>query len=157
MKKALGLAAAGLLTLSLTACSDGGGSSDSGGDYCTTLKDSQTDFAQLDPTALDEQKFNDLSDRVSELEDQAPSSVADDWGTVGDQLDKFKSLLDEAGIGLDDLQSLQQNKVPEGVDPAKLQAMIPKMQEFASDPSLEEAQQAIKDNAKTECDITLGG
>lgn len=155
MKRTLGLASAALLVVSLTACSDDDGGGDSSGDYCETLKNSQSKFADLDPTALDDQQFDDIVERVGELEDQAPSEVADDWATVGDQLDEFKSLLDDAGIGLDDLQGLQGGQVPEGVDVAKLQSLVPKMQEFADDEGFADAQKAIEDSAKADCDVTL--
>lgn len=155
MKKTLGLVAAVLMTVTLTACSDGGGESSSA-DYCDTLKESQTQFSDLDVSTLSEEEFSDLQDRFGTLEEQAPAEVADDWATVGDQLDEFKSLLDEAGLGLDDIATLQEGKLPEGADPAKIQELAPKMQEFTSDPSLENAKDAIKANAKSECDITLG-
>ncbi len=155
MRKTLGLTSAVLMAVSLTACSDSGGS----GDYCDTLKDSQTQFADLNFVTLSDDEFNDLRDRVGTLEDQAPSDVSNDWGTLGDKLDKldeFKTLLDDAGIGPGDIESLQQGNLPEGADLAKLQELAPKLQEFVTDPSLTEAQQAIKENAKSECDITLG-
>ena len=150
MKKTLGLTSAVLMAVSLTACSD---SSD---EYCDTLKESQTQFSDLDFASLSDEGFTDLQDQVGTLADQAPSEVSDDWEALGDKLDEFKTLLDEAGIGLGDLETLQQGTVPEGVDPAKLQELAPKLQEFAVDPRLEEAQQAIRDNAKSECEITLG-
>ncbi len=153
MKKTLGLMSAVLMAVSLASCSDSSGSS---GDYCDTLKDSQTQFADLNFSTLSDDEFNDLLDRVGTLEDQAPSDVSDDWGTLGDKLDEFKALLDDAGIGLGDIESLQQGNLPEGADLAKLQELAPKLQEFVTDPSLTEAQQAIKENAKSECDITLG-
>lgn len=153
MKKTLGLMSAALMAVSLASCSDSSGSS---GDYCDTLKDSQTQFADLNFSTLSDAEFNDLLDRVGTLEDQAPSDVSDDWGTLGNKLDEFKTLLDDAGIGLGDIESLQQGNLPEGADLAKLQELAPKLQEFVTDPSLEEAQQAIKENAKSECDITLG-
>jgi hypothetical protein len=150
MKKTLGLMSAVLMAVSLASCSD------SSGDYCDTLKDSQTQFADLNFSTLSDDEFNDLRDRVGTLEDQAPSDVSDDWGTLGDKLDGFKTLLDDAGIGLGDIESLQQGNLPKGADLAKLQELAPKLQEFVTDPSLTEAQQAIKENAKSECDITLG-
>ncbi len=152
MKKTLGLMSAVLMAVSLASCSDSGGS----GDYCDTLKDSQTQFSDLNIATLSDAEFTDLRDRVGTLEDQAPSDVSDDWGTLGGKLDEFKTLLDDAGIGLGDIESLRQGNLPEGADPAKLQELAPKMQEFVTDPSLAEAQQAIKENAKSECNITLG-
>ncbi len=155
MKKALGLASAVLMTITLSACSDSGGDS-SGADYCDTLKESQTQFSDLDLTRLNEEEFSELGARFDTLEEQAPTEVADDWATVGDRLDEFKGLLDEAGIGLADLATLQQGKLPEGADAAKIQELVPKLQEFTSDPSLDNAKAAIRENAKSECNITLG-
>ncbi len=155
MKKTFGLASAVLMTVMLSACSDGGGESSSA-DYCDTLKDSQSQFSDLDLTRLSEAEFSELGDRFDTLEEQAPTEVADDWATVGDKLDEFKGLLDEAGLRLEDIATLQQGKLPEGADPAKLEELAPKMQEFTSDPSLDNAKDAIRENAKSECDITLG-
>jgi hypothetical protein len=154
MKKAIGTACAVLMWISLTACSDSGGS-ESGGDYCDTLKSSQSELTDLDPTAFTEDKFSALQDKLDQLEDEAPSEVQDDWGTAGEQIEKFRSLLDEAGIDFDDIQTLKQNQMPEGVDMAKLQALIPKLQQFSQDPSLDNALEAIRKNAKSECNITL--
>jgi hypothetical protein len=156
MKKTTGTFCAALLWISLAACSDSGGS-ESGGDYCETLKSSQSVFAGLDPTTLTEEKFSALQDKIKQLEDAAPSEVRDDWGTAGEQIDKFKGLLDEASLDFDDIQTLKQNKMPEGVDMAKLQALIPKLQQFLQDPSLDNAAGAIRKNAKSECNITLDG
>lgn len=153
MKKSLGLATAVLLAASMTACSSG---SNSGGDYCSTLKTSQSEFTSMDFTSLNESQFSALRDKISTLQDQAPSDVSDDWGVIGDKLDAFKSALDEAGVSFDDIKTLQQNKLPQGVDPAKLQAMGTKIQQLVSDPKLSTAQTVIKDNAKKDCHITLG-
>lgn len=150
MKKTLGLTSAVLMAVSLTACSD---SSD---EYCDTLKESQTQFSDLNFSSLSDDEFTDLRDQVGTLADQAPSEVSDDWEALGGKLDEFKTLLDDAGIGLGDIEALQQGTLPDGADPAKLEALAPKMQAFADDPTLDEAQQAIKDNAKSECEITLG-
>lgn len=150
MKKALGLTSAVLMAVSLTSCSD------SSEDYCDTLKDSQAQFADLNFATLTDAEFSDLRDQVGTLEDQAPSDVSDDWGTLGGKIDEFKSLLDEAGIGLADIKTLQQGTLPEGADLDKVTELGPKLEAFTTDPSLTEAQQAIKDNAKSECDITLG-
>ncbi len=154
MKKTFGLASAVLLAASVTACSS---SSDSSGDYCDTLKSSQTEFGSMDFTSLDETQFNDLRDKIGTLGDQAPSDVSDDWGVIGSKLDDFKGILDEAGISFDDIKSLQANQLPDGVDQAKLQAMGTQIQELVSDTKLSDAQKAISDSAKADCDITLDG
>ncbi len=125
-------------------------------DYCKTLKQSQAQFDDLDISTLDEAQFKQLTDRFDLLEEQAPAKVADDWATIGDQLDDFKNLLDQAGIGLDDLKTLQKGKLPKGVDPAKIQALAPKMQELAENSGLEDAKQVIEENAESECNISLG-
>lgn len=150
MKQTLGLASAVLMAVSLTACSS---SSD---DYCQTLKDSQTQFSNLNFTSLSEDQFTELRGKVGALEAQAPSNVQDDWAVVGDKLDQFKGLLEDAGIGLDDIATLQQGKLPPGVDPNALKAVVPKIQALLQDSSLTDAKQAIQANAKSECNITLG-
>ncbi len=125
-------------------------------DYCQTLKRSQAQFDDLDIGTLNEAQFKQLTDRFDLLEKQAPAEVADDWATFGDQLDDFKNLLDEAGIDLDDLKTLQKGKLPKGVDPAKIQALAPKLQKLAENSGLEDAKEVIEENAQSECNISLG-
>lgn len=125
-------------------------------EYCETLKDSRAEFSDLDITTLNEKEFNKLITRFDTLEQQAPAEVADDWATVGGQLDEFNRLLAQAGIGLDDIKTLQKGKLPKGADLAKIQKLGPKLQKLIQDGGLEDAKQAIQDNAETECDLTLG-
>lgn len=152
MKKTLALAAGVLLTVSLAAC--GGSGSSSSGDYCDLLKDAKSDVDTSDFTTLTDAKFNDLVDQIHAVEESAPSDVQDDWKTFGDVLDQFQSILSDAGISFDDLSSLQSGQLPDGVDMAKLQEAMKKLQSLDTD-SLTEAQQNIADNAKSECDITI--
>ncbi len=158
MKKTLSVAAVVLMTAVLGACGDDDKSSDGGGggdDYCSALEDTKAEFETLDITALDDTKFDTLQSEIDNLRDSAPDEVSDDWATLGDGFDEFKSLLEEAGISFDDLQGMQAGEVPEGVDMEKLQELGTKMQSFSEDSGLEEATSNIEDHAKSECDITL--
>jgi hypothetical protein len=153
MTKTLGcVLAATLLAASATACSS---SSDSSADYCGTLKASQSQFKNTSFAALTEDQFDQLRDKVRTLQDAAPSSIQDDWGVLGDKLDAFKGLLDDAGIKLDDLKSMQQGQIPPGIDAAKLQALAPKLQQLMGGSDLQDATSAIQKNAKSDCNITL--
>ncbi len=156
MQKTLSIAAVVLMAASLGACSnDSNGSSDNSDDYCSTLEDTKADIDNLDFTALTDEKFSDLQSRISDLEDAAPSEVEADWKTLGDGIDGFKKLLDDAGISFDDLQTLQSGEVPDGLDVQALQELGPKMQEIVSDNDIEAATQSIQDHAESECDLTL--
>jgi hypothetical protein len=162
MKKTFCVAAIMVMTAALGACgSDNKDSSDAssggggGGDYCSTLQDTKAEFENLDFTALNEEKFDALQSKIDALQSAAPDEVKDDWGTLGDAFDQFKSLLDDAGISLDDLESMQSGGVPSGVDLKKLQQLGTKLQAFSADSGLEDASKNIEDHAKSECNISL--
>jgi hypothetical protein len=152
--KPISLLAAAVLALTLTACSSGDGGSSSSSGYCDQLKAAKSSVDDTNLTNLTDDKFQQLVDDVHALESSAPSSVQDDWQTFGDFIDQFQSILKDAGLSFDDLSALQNGQVPDGVSLAKLQAAGQQLQQLDST-KLAAAQQAIADNAKSECNIDL--
>jgi hypothetical protein len=151
------LVGAAVLTIAgsvLTAC--GGGGSDAAGtsgDYCSELKTDAAFFNGLDGSDLT--KIDEIFSRMHTLADQAPDDVADDWQTLDDAFSTIEDALKEAGLKASDLAALQSGQVPEGVDPSKLTALLPKLQALSSE-DVNAAAQRIATNAKDKCDIDLG-
>jgi hypothetical protein len=158
-RNVIALAAAVVLGAGLTAC---GGSSDSGdsgesssGSYCDLLQSAKDQVDQTsDLTALTDDNFNSLVDQIHEVEAAAPDDIAADWKTIVDELEEFESILADAGVSFDDLQSIEAGTIPEGVDMQKLQESLTKLQTLDTT-EVTAAQQRISDHAKSECDITL--
>lgn len=166
MKKALALASIALLATSLTACG-GGGDGDSGGgagatttsssaDYCALLESAKDEFTSSDLSAMTQDTLDALPGRIDDIEAAAPDDVKQAWATTGDMLEGFRTILSDAGISLDDLDAIRAGEVPEGVDLTKLQELPQKLTELTSGDDLKQAQQAIQDSAKSECDIDMG-
>jgi hypothetical protein len=147
------LAVAGSL---LTACGGDGGGSGASGDYCSELKDDQAFFADFQGTNGDTSNLDEAFSRMHKLADDAPDEVAADWKTLDDALTTIEKALNEAGIKLSDLGNLQSGEVPQGVDPSKLAALLPKLQALSSS-DFSAAAERISANAKDKCGVTLGG
>jgi hypothetical protein len=162
MKKLLALASIVLMAGSLTACggddnSNAGGGGGGGGSYCDQVKDLKSNVDDLDFTTLTEDQFADLQSALDGIASSAPADVQDDWNTLGDAIDEFKSILDEAGLSLDDLQAIQQDptNLPDGVDLAKLQELAQKLNDFAANSDFDAASNAVQQNVKDECGVDL--
>jgi hypothetical protein len=160
MKKLLALASVALLAGSLTACggddsSAGGGGG--GGSYCDQVKDLKSNVDDLDFATLTEDQFADLQSALDGIASSAPDDVKDDWTTVGDAIDEFKSILTEAGISLDDLQAIQDDpsNLPDGVDIAKLQELAQKLNDFSANSDFADASDAVQQSVKNECGVDL--
>ena len=151
------LVGAAVLTVAgsvLTACGGGDGSSASG-DYCSQLKADKAYFGGLDsdnPASVD---FADVFTRMHALADEAPDEVAADWKTLDDAFSAIEDALKEAGIKPSDLDQMTSGQVPQGVDPAKLQSLLPKLQMLSS-AEFGKAADRITANAKDECGVDLG-
>jgi hypothetical protein len=151
------LVGAAVLTVAasvLTACGGGGGSSASG-DYCDELKSDAAFFNDLDSSNPDLSRMDEIFSRMHTLADDAPDEVADDWQTLDDAVSTIESALKDAGLKASDLGDLQSGQVPQGVDPSKLQALLPKLQALSSG-DVSAAAQRIASNAKDKCDVDLG-
>lgn len=149
MKRTLALGAVAVLTSTLLV---GCGGSDTQA-YCDDLKAAKSDLGSFSSGA--ETNFADAIDAVHKLADEAPDNVADDWKTLDDALTKLEDALDEAGLSPDDLDALSSGQMPDGVDPAKLQDLMPTLTELSST-DLTEAADAIEKDAKDTCDVDLG-
>jgi hypothetical protein len=151
------LVGAAVLTVAasvLTACGGGSGSSASG-DYCDELKSDAAFFNDLDSSNPDLSRMDEIFSRMHTLADDAPDEVADDWQTLDDAVSTIESALKDAGLKASDLGDLQSGQVPQGVDPSKLQALLPKLQALSSG-DVSAAAQRIASNAKDKCDVDLG-
>lgn len=158
MNRFLSAAAAAALGLTLLAgCGgDDGGSSaaDDGGDYCGDLKKAASSIEAV--TGGDLGSFEETTQQIHTLRDEAPDAVAGDWKLVSDAIDKVVAALKKAGIDEDDLAKLQNGdaSLPPDVDLEALQEAMTEIQAMASD-DLSKAGESIADHAKAECDVDL--
>lgn len=148
MKIPAALGAAALALGLLTAC---GGSSDD--QYCKDLKAAQTQFDSI--SSSDVSKLDAAFKTFHKLAQEAPDDIKSDWKTLDDAITTVTKALDDAGIKFSDFAKIQQNKVPEGVDPTKLQEVATK---FASlgNAKFTKASEAVQKHAKDVCKVTLG-
>jgi hypothetical protein len=156
IKTLVGAVALTIAGSALTACGGGGGSSDSGGDYCGELKSDQSFFADFQSSDGDLSNLDEAFTRMHTLAGDAPDEVADDWKTLDGALTTIENALKEAGLKPSDLGGLQSGQLPSGVDPAKLQALLPKLQALSSS-DVSAAAQRIAANAKDKCGVDLVG
>jgi hypothetical protein len=148
VKRLSTLLAATLLGASLlSGC--GGGGTDA---YCDTLKDTQKDFDDFE--AADFSNFDEFTDRVDELADDAPDAVKDDWKVLKDAFHGFVDALDKAGLKPEDLEGLSNGDLPEGVDMEALTSAMEEAQALGGE-DFEKATNAIEKHAKDECNIDL--
>jgi hypothetical protein len=135
----------------------GSGTTGSSGDYCATIQSIKDDVSNGSLDNLSQADFDQLRDKVGDLEASAPADVADDWQSLGDYLGQFDSLLSDAGISLDDLQSLQSGDLPPGVDTATITRLATKLSALGTSTNIDAADKAISASAKKDCDIDLDG
>ncbi|WP_151083398.1 hypothetical protein [Nocardioides cynanchi] len=150
----IGSATLALTASVLTACG-GGGSSNSASGYCDELKSDKAYFDAIGGSSADVSKLGDAFARVHTLASKAPANVAGDWKTLDGAITTIESALSDAGLKPSDLAGLQSGKVPQGVDVAKLQALIPKLQSLGSS-NVSDAADAIAADAKKTCGVDLG-
>ena len=134
----------------LTAC--GGSSSDA---YCSELKSDKVYFESIG-SGDNIGKIDQAFEKFHSLADKAPDEVADDWKVLDDAITTVQKALKDAGVTFADLAKAQSGQLPKGVDPAKLQAILPKLQALTN-AKFEKASKAIEKHAKDTCDVNLGG
>lgn len=149
----------GSLTLALagtvlTACGGGSSSSGSSGSYCDELKSDKASFSALSGNNADMSKLGDVFAKMHSLADKAPDNVHADWATLDNAITTFENALKAAGIKPSDLVAMQSGKLPPGVDPAKLQAIVPQLQALNSS-DVSSAADKIAADAKKSCDVDL--
>jgi hypothetical protein len=140
------LAATALGASLLTACSGGTDA------YCDTLKETKSDFEDFE--AADFSNFDEFTDRVEELADDAPDEVKDDWEVLEKAFNEFVDALEEAGLEPADLEALSNGELPEGVDMEELSGAMESAQAMSGE-EFEEATANIEKHAKDECNVDL--
>jgi hypothetical protein len=171
MSKHVGWAAAAVLALgALAGCgdsTDAGNSTDAGDTseeasatepensteaYCerlTSVKDAFTSFEEGNPT-----QYSDAIDRLRDLGGQAPEEISDDWQTMVGAMDGLEAAVEDAGLSFDDLATLGEGPLPEGVtaeDIAKLQTDL----EAFDSSEIDKAGDDIAAHAKSECGVDI--
>ena len=99
--------------------------------YCDTLKDTQKDFDDFESS--DFSNFDQFTDRVDKLADEAPDEVKDDWKVLKDAFHGFVDALDKAGLKPEDLEGLSNGELPEGVDMEALTEAMTEAQALGGD------------------------
>jgi phage-related minor tail protein len=150
MKTSLALASAALVVATLAGC----GGSDDGPDseYCKDLKSASKQFDSL--SSNDVSKLDEAFKTFHTLAGEAPSDVKDDWATLDKGIKSVEAALKKAGLKFSDFAALQQGKMPEGVDVAKLQGLAKEFQKLDS-PAFDKASKAIEKHAKDVCKVNL--
>jgi hypothetical protein len=152
MTKTLGLAAAALLALSVGACGGDDGSFDESA-YCDAYQSARDSIEQTDFTQLSAPQFEELKSKIVDLRAESPPELEEDWNTISNTLDEFETILEDAGLSIDDLAAIQEGELPEGLDLEQLQQIGTELQEFAEQNDVEAATQAIEQDAEERCDI----
>ncbi len=148
--KAILVAVATLFSTTLTGCGGGGGGD--AGDYCDTLKDSESNFEDL-ASAGNFDGFDEALDKMHELADDAPDEIKGDWEVFDKAFTDLEQALEDADMTMSDLEGMSD---PSAVDPEKLAGLM----EAAAPLSSEEfatAAENIEKHAKDECGIDFTG
>ena len=145
-KKAVGLAALALSASLVTGC---GNSTDA---YCNDLEATVDELGSL--TGTDADSMEKAFDAISDLADDAPDEVKDEWQILDEQMEAIDDALDEAGLEFSDLGQLSTGQLPEGVTEEQLTELGEKLQNLSGD-EVQEAADTISEHAKDECDVDL--
>ncbi len=162
MKKTFALASIVLMGSSLVACGSssnnsgsGSGGSGSSGSYCDTLQSVKNDIASGAFNKLSQSEFDALQSKISAVQSSAPGNVSGDWKALGDYLGQFESLFKDAGLTMDDLQTLEAGHLPKGVDQSTLTTLSTKLAKLSGTANINVATTAIEKSAKSDCQIDL--
>jgi hypothetical protein len=139
----------------LTGCGGGGSSTDA---YCKDLKAAKADFASLDSSTPDFDKFGDVIVTFHKLAKSAPPKVSEEWKTLDGALTTLEKDLQDAGLTMKDLGPLSQGQMPEGMtadDLAKLGPTLEKAFGKLDDAKFKKASDTIEKHAKSECNVDL--
>jgi hypothetical protein len=151
MKTPLALASAALVAaVTLAGC--GGGDDGPDSEYCKDLKSASTQFDSL--TSNDVSKLDEAFKTFHTLADEAPTDIKDDWATLDKGITSVEKALADAGLKFSDFAALQEGKMPEGVDVAKLQGLATEFQKLDS-AEFDKASKAIEKHAKETCEVNL--
>jgi hypothetical protein len=159
ISRIIGALALSMAATVLAACgssnSSGGGASATG-NYCSELKSDKAYFQGLTGNGSDAGKLDEVFQRIHQVAADAPDNVSADWKKLDDAITTLENALNAAGIKPSDLASMQSGKLPPNVDPAKLQALLPKLQQLNSQ-DVSDAADRIAADAKKTCNVDLNG
>jgi len=157
MKIPMAIASAVLLAGTLAACGGGDGDSGSGGsgsDYCKDLKKAQGSFGDL--SSGDVGELDAAFKTFHKLADEAPGDISADWKKLDSAIDTVEKAMKDAGLKFSDLAEIQKGKMPENVDPSKLQGLAAEMSKLGSS-DFTQASKSIEAHAKKTCKVDLSG
>ena len=154
----IGVVAVSLAATVLVGCGSKGdsGSSSSSGNYCSELKSDKAYFQGLSGNGADAGKLDEVFQRIHTLAGDAPDNVSADWQKLDNAITTVENALKAAGIKPSDIAAMQNGQMPQGVDPSKLQALIPKLQQLNSS-DVSSAADRIAADAKKSCNVDLNG
>lgn len=149
--KKFSVAIAGALLVGSAVAGCGGDSSEA---YCNDMKKAEKDFSALD--GGDFSQLDKAFKTFHTLADEAPSKIDPDWKVLESAITTMEKGFADAGIKFSDLAELQNGKIPEGVDTAKLTELSSTMSKF-SDAKFKTASDNIAKHAKDVCKVNLNG
>ena len=164
-RRALGLTAAIVLGIGLTAC----GGDDSDDDATATTEAPSSDDGSSDDGGSEddgmvdvddvpglsglgsvmsgtETDFSQIAAYFSEVADNLPDEIADDFEVFGAAYAEFGQALEDAGIDLENMSE---------ADPASIQALMPALEAF-DDPAVQEASDNISTWMDENCAAAAG-
>jgi len=150
MKISVAIAGVLLVGGAVAGCSGGSGSENDA--YCKDVKKAQSDFSALGEG--DFAKLDEAFKTFHTLADEAPSKIEPDWKVLESAITSMEKGFKEAGLKVSDLAEMQQGKLPEGVDPAKLEGLVSTMSKF-SDAKFKTASDRIAKHAKDVCKVDI--
>ena len=128
------------------------GKDDADSKYCNDLKSASKQFESLSSSDLDQ--LDEAFKTFHKLAAESPGEIESDWKVLDDGITKVEKALDEAGLKFSDFAEIQQGKMPEGVDVAKLQGLAAEFQTLSSS-KFEKASNDIEKHAKDTCKVDL--
>lgn len=126
-----------------------------GGDsYCDALESADEDFSALSQSDVD--KVEDAFAAFHDIAAKAPKAVKADWKVLEGTIDALESSFKDAGLDYADLPKLQGAELPEGVDKAKIPAIVDAISKFGG-AEFQKAVGNIGTHAQDECNIKFAG
>jgi len=148
--RALGAAAAAILTAPVLAGCGDDSSTSSSGSYCGDLRSARDSFTGLLDNHITQDAFENLRDTLHTLRDEAPAALRDDWTTFTGAVDTFSAAMDKAGLTMDDMAKMGTGSMA-GAD---MQTAMDAARSLGS-AEVSTAQSAIAANARNACGVNL--
>jgi len=141
---------ASVMTIAVLGACSGGDGPDS--DYCKDLEAAKPSLESLKSNGAEQ--LQDVFKVTHKLADEAPGDVKDAWETYDDAITNIEKALKDAGVGPEELASLQRGEVPDGVDQEKLRGLPATFQKLDS-PQVAKASNKIAKHAKDVCKLSF--